>query len=278
MAGAFLHRCLILLVLALFAAGMQLPAQAAAEATKVAGVAAGHVPTVLVTGANRGIGLELTRQYAARGWRVIGTARKPAEAAELTALASASNGRVVVEKLDVMDLAAIDALAAKYRDQPIDILFNNAGVTGGGANQQVGKSMQWELFDVVHRTNVVGPLKMAEAFLPNLLAGQQKKISNVSSSQGSIGSTKNGGLYIYRSSKASLNMVMKNLANQLRNQGIAVALIDPGPVDTDMMKGLPKKMLRPVTVAGSDLIRITDQLSLQNTGTYWTFDGSVLPW
>ncbi len=239
---------------------------------------AAYVPTVLVTGANRGIGLELARQYAARGWNVIGTARKPAEAAELNALAAASGGKVVVEALDVMDLAAIDALAKKYEGQPVDILFNNAGVTGGGENQQFAKNMQWELFDVVHRTNVVGPLKMAEAFLPNLLAGQQKKISNVSSSQGSIGTTRTGTLYIYRSSKASLNMVMKNLANQLKSKGIAVALIDPGPVDTDMMKNLPKKMLRPVTTAGSDLIRITDQLTMQNTGTYWTFDGTVLPW
>lgn len=239
---------------------------------------AAYVPTVLVTGANRGIGLELARQYAARGWKVIGTARKPAEAAELNALAAASGGKVVVEALDVMDLAAIDALAVKYAGKPVDILFNNAGVTGGGENQQFAKNMKWELFDVVHRTNVVGPLKMAEAFLPNLLAGQQKKISNVSSSQGSIGTTKTGTLYIYRSSKASLNMVMKNLANQLKSKGIAVALIDPGPVDTDMMKSLPKKMLRPVTTAGSDLIRITDQLTMQNTGTYWTFDGTVLPW
>lgn len=238
----------------------------------------GYVPTVLVTGANRGIGLELTRQYAARGWKVIGTARAPAEAKELNALAAASDGRVVVESLDVMDLEAIDALAQKYAGKPVDILFNNAGVTGGGSNQQFAKNMQWELFDSVHRTNVVGPLKLAEAFLPNLLAGYEKKISNVSSSQGSIGTTKTGTLYIYRSSKAALNMVMVNLANQLKSKGIAVALIDPGPVDTDMMAGLPKKMLRPVTTAVSDLIRITDQLTVANTGTYWTFDGSVLPW
>jgi NAD(P)-dependent dehydrogenase (short-subunit alcohol dehydrogenase family) len=250
----------------------------AGKAGSDAAVAAGYVPTVLVTGANRGIGLELARQYAARGWRVIGTARNPADATELQAIADSSDGRVVLEALDVMDFASIDALAKKYEGRPVDILFNNAGVTGGGENQQFGRNMQWELFDVVHRTNVVGPLKMAEAFLPNLLAGQQKKISNVSSSQGSIGSTKNGMLYIYRSSKAALNMAMVNLANQLKSKGIAVALIDPGPVDTDMMKMLPKKMLRPVTTAGSDLIRITDQLSMENSGTFWTFDGTVLPW
>jgi NAD(P)-dependent dehydrogenase (short-subunit alcohol dehydrogenase family) len=237
-----------------------------------------YTPTVLITGANRGIGLELARQYAARGWRVIGTARRPAEATELNALAAANAGRVMVEALDVMDLNAIDALARKYQGQPIDILFNNAGITGGGENQILFKNMQWELFDSVHRTNVVGPLKMAEAFLPHLQAGQQKKISNVSSSQGSIGTTRGGTLYIYRSSKAALNMVMVNLANQLKGKGIAVSMIDPGPVDTDMMKTLPKKMLRPVPTAAADLIRITDQLDLSNTGSFWTYDGTVLPW
>jgi len=239
---------------------------------------ANYVPTVLVTGANRGIGLELARQYAARGWNVIGTARKPAEATELNALASDSKGRVSVEALDVMEFASIEALARRLEGKPIDILFNNAGVTGGGENQQMFHNMQWELFDSVHRTNVVGPLKLAEVFLPHLLAGQQKKISNVSSSQGSIGTNRGGTLYIYRSSKAALNMVMVNLANQLKGKGVSVALIDPGPVDTDMMKSLPKKMLRPVPTAAGDLIRITDQLSVANSGTFWTFDGSVLPW
>ena len=237
-----------------------------------------YVPTVLITGANRGIGLELTRQYAARGWKVIATARKPAEAAELGTLAAKSEGRVSIEALDVTDLAAIDALAAKYQGQPVDVLFNNAGITGGGNNQLFAKKMDWPLYEQVLRTNVIGPLKMAEAFLPHILASQQKKISNVSSSQGSIGSMKNGMLYFYRPSKAALNMEMRNLAIQLKSKGVSVALIDPGPVDTDMMSMLPKKMLRPVTTAGSDLIRITDQLSLENTGTFWTFDGSVLPW
>lgn len=240
--------------------------------------AGSYTPTVLVTGANRGIGLELAQQYAARGWQVIATARRPAEAVELNALAAGSGGKVVVEALDVTDLAAIDALALKYQGRPVDILLNNAGISGGGANQQFGKNMDWPLFDLVFRTNVVGPLKMAEAFLPHVLASQQKKISNVSSSQGSIGETKTGALYFYRSSKAALNMAMRNLSLQLKGKGIAVALINPGPVDTDMMKGLPKKMLRPVPDAARDLIRITDQLNLDNTGTFWDFNGQILPW
>ncbi len=268
-----LIRVFVLALLLVMTAG---PGLRAADAP--VGNGAGHVPTVLITGANRGIGLELARQYAARGWHVIATARRPATAAELNALAAASDGRVLVEMLDVMDHAAIDALAAKHAGKPIDVLFNNAGISGGGANQQFGVRMEWDLFDPVYRTNVVGPLKMAEAFLPHLLASEQKKISNVSSSQGSIGATTRGALYIYRSSKAALNMVMRNVALQMKKKGVSVALIDPGPVDTDMMAGLPKKMLRPAAEAAADLIRITDDLSVDNSGTFWTFDGTVLPW
>jgi NAD(P)-dependent dehydrogenase (short-subunit alcohol dehydrogenase family) len=238
----------------------------------------GYIPTVIVTGANRGIGLALAQQYLARGYRVIATARKPAEATELNRLAAASKGLFIVEQLDVMDLDAIDALAAKYKDQPVDVVMNNAGVTGGGENQIFGRNMKYELFDEVFRVNVVAPLKFAEAFLPHLEAGQQKKFAIVSSSQGSIGGTDRPGLYIYRSSKAAANMIGKNLSLQLKGKGIAVAMINPGPVDTDMMKGLPKKFLRATEDAARDLIQITDAANLENTGTFWDFTGTVLPW
>jgi NAD(P)-dependent dehydrogenase (short-subunit alcohol dehydrogenase family) len=238
----------------------------------------GYIPTVIVTGANRGIGLALASQYLARGYRVIATARKPAEATALNQLAAASKGLFIVEQLDVIDLDAIDALAAKYQGQPIDVVMNNAGVTGGGENQVFGKNMKYELFDEVHRVNVVAPLKMAEAFLPHLQASQQKKFAIVSSSQGSIGTTERPGLYIYRSSKAAVNMIGKNLALQLKGKGIAVAMINPGPVDTDMMKGLPKSFLRATDDAARDLIQITDAANLENTGTFWDFTGTVIPW
>jgi NAD(P)-dependent dehydrogenase (short-subunit alcohol dehydrogenase family) len=173
----FLTRCLSLL-LALAPALHVAPA--AAEPSKPG--EPGYIPTVIVTGANRGIGLALAEQYLARGYRVIATARKPAEATALNTLAAASKGLFIVEQLDVLDLDAIDALAAKYKDQPIDVVMNNAGVTGGGQNQVFGKNMQYQLFDEVFRVNAVAPLKMAEAFLPHLQAGQQKKFTIVSSS------------------------------------------------------------------------------------------------
>jgi NAD(P)-dependent dehydrogenase (short-subunit alcohol dehydrogenase family) len=238
---------------------------------------ADYVPTVLVTGANRGIGLEYVRQYAARGWTVIATARKPDEATELNALA-AQNPKIVVERLDVSDFAAVDSLAAKYQGRPIDILVNNAGITGDPRQQYFGKSSDWAVFEQVLRTNTIAPLKVAEAFLPHVAASRQKKIVNVSSSEGSIGGVTQPRMYFYRASKAALNMEMRNVALSQKGKGILVAMINPGPVDTDMMAGLPKKMLRSKEQAVSDLIRITDGLTLENTGTFWDFTGKPLPW
>lgn len=235
-----------------------------------------YVPTVLITGANRGIGLEYVRQYAARGWTVIATARKPGEATELKGLAAA-NPAILVEQLDVSDLASVDALAEKYQGKPVDILVNNAGITGSPADQVFGK-LNYPVFEQVFRTNVMGPLKVAEAFLPHLEAGQQKKLVNVSSSEGSIGSVTAGRTYFYRASKAALNMEMKNLASVLKGKGIALALINPGPVDTDMMKGAPKSMLRSKEQAVADMIRITDRLRVDTTGLYWNYSGEFLPW
>jgi len=233
--------------------------------------------TVLITGANRGIGLEYVRQYAARGWKVIATARRPEDATDLKALAAA-NPRITIEKLDVTDFVAVDALAAKYKGKPIDIVVNNAGITGDRQKQEFGRSSDWPTFEAVLKTNVVAPLKVAEAFLPHMEASAQKKLVNVSSSEGSIGSVNSPRNIFYRASKAALNMEMRNVAFAVKGKGIAVALINPGPVDTDMMASLPKRFLRPKEDAVKDLIRITDQLTLENTGSYWDFTGKPLPW
>lgn len=235
-----------------------------------------YVPTVLITGANRGIGLEYIRQYGARGWNVIATARKPADARELKALAK-DNPRITIEALDVSNLADIDDLARKYAGKPVDVLVNNAGITGDARNQVLGK-LNWPEFEQVLRTNTIGPLKMVEAFLPSIEASRQKKIVNVSSSEGSIGSVIQGRTYFYRASKAGLNMEMRNLAAVVKGKGISVAMINPGPVDTDMMAGVPKAMLRTREDSVADMIRITDRLTTENTGVFWNFSGEQLPW
>ncbi|MBL8225253.1 MAG: SDR family oxidoreductase [Chromatiales bacterium] len=233
--------------------------------------------TVLVTGANRGIGLEFVRRYADRGWKTIATARRPGEAADLNALAERSQGRVVVEPLDVTDLAAIDALAEKYRGQAIDVLLNNAGVGGGGDNQIFGR-LNYPVFDEVMAVNARGPIKMCEAFLPHVAASAQKKMITVSSSQGSIGSVKMPMLYFYRSSKSAVNMLMANLALQLKGRGIIVGLVTPGATDTDFMKGLPKAMLRPVTDAVEGMLRDIDGFTIERTGQFLDTKGGLLPW
>jgi len=138
--------------------------------------------------------------------------------------------------------------------------------------------MEFDKFARVLEVNTIAPLKIAEAFYPNVRVSRDKKIVTVSSSQGSIGSTKKPRLYFYRSSKAALNMEMYNLALQLKRKGISVGLVNPGPTDTRMMARLPKKFLRPVNVAVTDMIRNIDGLSVETTGSFYQYDGTILPW
>ncbi len=230
--------------------------------------------TVLITGGNRGIGLEFVKQYAEQGYTVIATARKPEKADDLNALAK-SNNNIKVEKLDVTNHAAIDALAEKYKDQPIDILLNNAGISGGSDQQKFG-SIDYAVFDQVMRVNVHGPMKMAEAFLPHVLASEQKKIIAVSSSMGSIKKTF-GILYIYRSSKAALNMAYATMAKEMRRKKVIVGLVNPGPTDTEFMAGVKGK-LRDPAVAASDMMRNIDGLTIKTTGSFLQYNGKKLPW
>jgi len=237
--------------------------------------AADPLPTVLITGANRGIGFELARQYAERGWGVIATARRPAQADELNALA-ARRPNLVVEALDVTDHAQIDALAEKYRDRPIDILINNAGISGGHENAKFG-AMNYDAYYEVHAVNVGGRTKMAEAFLPHVAASKQKKIINITSCQGAIAKTW-GCCYFYRTSKAALNMMMRNIALELKPKGITVGLISPGFVRTGFTKGLDLPMMITAEESARSVIEVIDGYDLSKTGTFLEHDGSEWPW
>ena len=232
--------------------------------------------TVLITGASRGIGLEFARRYAGRDWRVIATCRDPGKAEALQAL-SAQHQNVIVEPLDVLDHAGIDTLAARYASQPVDILLNNAGIGGGMENQLFGR-LNYATFSEVMAVNAIGPMKVCEAFVRHVEASRLRKMITVSSNQGSIGSVDAPRLYWYRSSKSALNMLMVNLAFQLKSRGIIVGLVTPGATDTDFMKGLPKRMLRPVADAVADMAREIDRFDLAMTGQFLDTKGQIIPW
>jgi NAD(P)-dependent dehydrogenase (short-subunit alcohol dehydrogenase family) len=236
-----------------------------------------YIPTVLISGANRGIGLEFAHQYADRGWRVIATCRKPDAAEELKKIASHHPDLVVIEQLDVVDDDRIEELAEKYAETPIDLLLLNAGISGGTPAQTLGK-MDYEVFEDVLMVNTVAPMMMSEAFLDHVKVSRDKKIVVVSSSEGSIAGATQPRLYFYRSSKAAVNMLMKNLALQVKRRGVSVAMVNPGMTDTDFMAGLPKKMLRPTEEAVTDMIRNIDGLTVETTGSFYQYDGTIIAW
>lgn len=233
--------------------------------------------TVLVTGASRGIGLEFVKQYAARGYTVIATARDPARAEALKALAK-THDTVRIERMDVLDHAGIDALAAKLKGTAIDILINNAGIGGGGANQVFGR-INYAVFDEVMKTNVEGPLKVAEAFIDHVAASRQKKIMMVSSSQGSIASVRAPSLYFYRASKAALNMITVNLAKQVKDRGVIVGLVAPGATDTDFMAEVRGRMpLGNPAERTAGMIAQIDAFTLEMSGQFLEWTGEKVPW
>jgi NAD(P)-dependent dehydrogenase (short-subunit alcohol dehydrogenase family) len=236
-------------------------------------------PTILLTGSNRGVGLALASEYAARGWNVIATCRTPKKAAELKALAAA-NPKILIEQLDVTDVRQIEKLAARYRGVPIDVLFNNAAWLGTPIeNQQFGKFDQ-ELFTEVMNTNVYGPLKLSEAFVSNVEASKQKKIIGMTSGLGSLSMMgRMSRFYYYQMSKAAMNMGMRAMRNDLQGRGIIVALLAPGMVETDMLEdsGYSGKALKPAESAAG-LYKLVSELTVQDKGVPVNVDGKPLPW
>jgi NAD(P)-dependent dehydrogenase (short-subunit alcohol dehydrogenase family) len=232
------------------------------------------VATVLVTGASRGLGLELARQYAADGWEVIACARTPESAEALAALAAAPDSPVTIEQLDVTDFAAIDRLAKSLEGRPIDVLINCAGTMGPGTSG-FGKSdfVQWEH---TFRLNAFAPIKMAEAFVAHVARSEQKKIVAVSTIMASMTRNSLGGFYAYRGSKAALNAMMVSVALDLgRKHRILAAVLHPGWVRTDM--GGPRADIdAPTSVTG--MRRVIATLDRDRSGRFWMYDGTELPW
>ena len=228
--------------------------------------------SVLITGANRGLGLEFAGQYAAEGWRVFACCRRPDAASELGAIAAESGGRVSVHELDVADRANIDALAAGLRGEAIDLLINNAAVFGG-RDQQFG-GLDWDEWASTLRTNVMGPTHMLEAFADHIAASDKKAAVTVTSGMGSTADA-SGGHYVYRTSKAAVNMAMKNASKDLADRSIIVAVIHPGWVRTDM-GGSGADLSPSQSVSG--MRRVFDGLTAADSGTFLDHAGEEHPW
>jgi NAD(P)-dependent dehydrogenase (short-subunit alcohol dehydrogenase family) len=226
------------------------------------------MPTVLITGANRGIGLELAKQYAGDGWSVIATVRDPQNADGLNAL----KGDIRIEALEVTDEKRIQALAKALKGTAIDVLLNNAGMLTGYEGFGETDTESW--LKTLH-VNSVAPLKLTEALVEHVAASQLKKVAAITSGMGSIGSHASTGAYAYRSSKAALNMVMVTAANELRSRGISIAVISPGWVRTDMGgAGAPLD----VKQSAAGIRKVIDKLNVGISGQFFNHSGENLPW
>lgn len=230
--------------------------------------------TTLVTGANRGIGLEFARQYAADGWRVLACCRNPEKADALNALAAQHPDTVQIHALDVTAPAQIDRLAKALAIEAIDVLINNAGYYPESDGKGFGHT-DCDEWTRAFQINTMAPLKMAEAFVSNVARSQRKIIATLSSKMGSVADNTSGGSYLYRSSKAATNMVVKSLALDLKGQGITAAVFHPGWVLTDM--GGPNAMIT-VEQSVSGLRKVIGQLTPGDSGKFFNYDGVEIAW
>lgn len=221
---------------------------------------------VLITGANRGLGLEFAKQYSEDGWTVIGTARTPGRAVALNAL------DVEVMQLDVTDAESVARLASDLDGRAIDMLINNAGIF---PRYNTLAETEFESVAMILDVNVIGPMRVTQALLPNLTAGGQKKIVNITSGLGSIENNGFGRFYGYRESKSAINMFSKTLAVELADQGFTVIAQHPGWVQTDM--GGPEATLTPEeSITG--MRAVIDNVTSEDSGTYWGVEGEQVPW
>jgi NAD(P)-dependent dehydrogenase (short-subunit alcohol dehydrogenase family) len=226
------------------------------------------MPTIIITGAGRGLGLEFARQYVADGWSVIATVRDTKQGAALAKLGKA----VEIHQLDVTDFKGIARLAGELKGRAIDILLCNAGIIG--LRTTPATEADYQAWEEVFRVNTLAPHALAQAFADNVAASERKLMVMITSQMGSLTRT-SGGSTVYRSSKAALNMVARNLSLEFAPREIAVVMFHPGWVKTDM--GGPGAALEPQeSVTG--LRTAIAKLTLTDSGKYLSYDGSVIPW
>ena len=228
--------------------------------------------TILVTGANRGIGLEFVKQYLKKGDSVIATYREEESSKELINL-SQNKSNLEILKLDVASDASMESFCQHLGDQPIDIFINNAGVYGP-RDSNFGK-VDAESWLPVLRINTCAPLLLTQLIIENLRRGKAKKLLYVTSKMGSIDDNKGGGSYVYRSSKTALNSVVKSISVDLRSEAMAVAVLHPGWVRTDM--GGPNGLIDTETSV-SGMVQVIQNMTLETSGVFFNYDGNVIPW
>ena len=227
-------------------------------------------PHLFITGANRGIGLEMVKQFAQSNWQISACCRNPATATELSALAQA-NADIKLYALDVTDYQAVANLASQLKDTSFDLLINNAGIYGPKGSSL--DNLDLEAWRQVFETNTIAPLKLIQAFTPHVAASQGKRIAVLSSKMGSISDNQSGSAYIYRSSKTALNQVIKSLSIDLSPQGIQVIALHPGWVRTEM--GGPNGLIDTTeSVTGLKNV-MTSEIK---TGHFYNYDGSEIAW
>ena len=240
------------------------------------------MPTLLITGANRGIGLEFTRQYAADKWDVVACCRAPGKAAALQELAKA-HPAIRIETLDVTNGASIAALADKMKDTPIDILLNNAGIYSGaggetsaisGDKSQEFGSLDAAAWEQVLRVNTIAPIMVSEALVPQLQKGMGKKIINITSRMGSLTAMKPGSI-AYRSSKAALNGAMRAIADTAQAIGLTIVNFHPGWVRTDMGSARADLTAEQSVIS---MRKVISALKSENNGQFLNYDGQIIPW
>lgn len=225
------------------------------------------MPAWIITGANRGIGLEFARQLSARRESVIATARHPKDAPELLKLDG-----VRVEKLDVADPRSIDAFARRFAREPVDVLVNNAGI--GAPDRGIEELTRAELTEYFE-VDTIGPVVLTRALLPALRAGGLRRVVNLSSGLASISESRERGWYTYRAAKAALNQLTRMLADELAREGFVCIVISPGWVRTDM--GGPEAPLSPQESV-RNMLRVLDRLSKSDNGKFLSHRGNEIPW
>ena len=228
--------------------------------------------TILVTGANRGLGIEFVEQYLNEGNDVIATYRNENSSMDLIEMGNERSNLKLLQ-LDVSSNKSLNSFAENLGDSPIDIFINNAGVYGP-RNSSFGNVDEENWIPAI-KINAIAPILLTQLIIKNIRSGADKKLIFVTSKMGSIDDNKGGGAYVYRSSKTALNAVVKSLSVDLENEGIVVALIHPGWVKTDM--GGPNALIdKDTSVRG--MTEVISNLDISSTGNFYNYDGSIIPW